>query len=48
MRENARAELKQRDADISKLEERLARCQIQENEADLSTVHVVGVLIPKV
>ena len=46
MRENARAELKQRDADISKLEERLARCQIQENEADLSTVHAVGALIP--
>ena len=40
MEQNARAELRQRDADISRLEGQLARYQIQQNRVDLDTAAV--------
>ena len=40
MEQNIRAELQQRDVDISRLEGQLARCQIQQNRADLATATV--------
>ena len=46
MQENARAELEQRDADISRLKEQLVRCQIEQTGAELSTA--AGVQAPKV
>ena len=46
MEQNTRAELRQKDADISRLEEQLERCYIQQNGAELSAS--TGVQVPQV
>ena len=47
MEQNARAELQQKDADISRLEGQLARCRIQQNGTELTTA-ATGVQAPQV